>query len=122
MSKRKRAKCAGPTRDDSNKLRHISTGQGTCMFKMAESMDNVAKAMAPPSPPPESKPRIFNPQAEAIKYIESHGRLSDIEFANAFELFLADVDFANGYMELQTDSAHVNVLCNRLAKLGEDRD
>ena len=118
MSKRKRAKCAGPTRDDFNKLRRISASQG--MFKMAESMDNVAKAMAPLSPPPASKPRIFNPQAEAIKYIESHGRLSDIEFANAFELFLADVDFANGYMELQTDSACANVLRNRLAKLGED--
>ena len=54
MSKQKRAKCAGSTRDDFNKLRCISASQG--MFKMAESMDNVAKAMAPLSPPSESKP------------------------------------------------------------------
>ena len=62
----------------------------------------------------------FNPQAEAIKYIEGHGGLSDTEFAKVFEPFLLDVDFANGYMELQTDYAHSNVLCNRLAKLGEN--
>ena len=87
---------------------------------MAESMDKVAKAMEPLLPPPKSKHVTFNPQAEAIKYIESHGGLSDIEFAKVFELFLSDVDFANGYMELQTDYTHTNVLCNRLAKLGEN--
>jgi hypothetical protein len=89
-------------------------------YKMAESMDKVASAMNPLLPPSKSKLVSSDPQEEAITYIKSHGGLSEVEFVGAFKLFLSDVNFAKAYMRLQTDYAHTNVLCNRLAKMGGD--
>lgn len=117
--KQKRARSPAPTAENSNKLCRISAGQG--MYKMAESMDKVANAMNPSSPPSKAKATSSDPQAEAITYIESNGGLSEIEFVGAFELFLSDADFAKAYMRLQTDYARANVPRNRLAKLGGDQ-
>jgi hypothetical protein len=91
------------------------------MHEMAKSMNEVAKAMkSTSSSSPKSSTNNLNsdPQSEAIAYIERQGDLSETEFAEAFDLFVSNRDFAKAYMKLETEYARANVLRHKLEKMG----
>ncbi|KAI9441114.1 Myb/SANT-like DNA-binding domain-containing protein [Lactarius psammicola] len=120
-SKRKRSesesKSASNTMDEPPKVRRISASQG--MQSMADLMLEVAKAMNPLPLPANTNTPSDDRRGDAIAYIEKkfQDELSDIDFAEAFELFVANQEFAKAFMGLKSDNLRMSVLRHKLMKI-----
>ena len=103
--------------DEPPKVRRISAGQG--MQSMADSMLEVAKAMNPLPLPANTNTPSDDHRGDAIAYIEKkfQDELSDIDFAEAFELFMANQEFAKAFMGLKSDNLRMSVLRHKLMKI-----
>ncbi|KAI9452920.1 Myb/SANT-like DNA-binding domain-containing protein [Lactarius psammicola] len=79
----------------------------------------VAKVMNPLPLPANTNTPSDDRRGDAIAYIEKkfQDELSDIDFAEAFELFVANQEFAKAFMGLKSDNLRMSVLRHKLMKI-----
>ena len=114
-AKRKRTKSAGPSTNNTSKLRRLTAGQG--MSKVAGSLSDIAKAVKKRKAAKALAGLTQGPLERAIAILETDAAFNDDTMPKIIELFMANRDIATVYATLQSFHGRTNLVQYHLAKL-----